>query len=86
MPNPEVPLPKSIKLLRAPIGAVIGRAPMKPGMLHTQLEALGHGATLARHSPPIPGCPLTASGTYAGRRELRRPRMAGLTSVPEEPS
>ena len=48
MPNPEVPLPAFIKLLRSPIGAVMVRAPMRPGMLHKQLEALGHGATLAR--------------------------------------
>ncbi|MBA2632087.1 MAG: alpha/beta hydrolase [Chloroflexi bacterium] len=47
-PNPEVPLPKFIKLLRSPIGAIMVRAPMKPGMLHKQLEALGHAATLAR--------------------------------------
>lgn len=47
-PNPEVPLPKFIKLLRSPIGSIMVRAPMKPGMLHKQLEALGHGATLAR--------------------------------------
>ena len=48
MPNPEVPLPKFIKLLRSPIGALMVRAPMSPKMLHKQLEALGHGATLAR--------------------------------------
>jgi pimeloyl-ACP methyl ester carboxylesterase len=48
MPSPDVPLPKFIKLLRSPIGAIMVRAPMKPGMLHKQLEALGHGATLAR--------------------------------------
>ena len=44
MPNPEVPLPAFIKLLRSPIGAIMVRAPMRPGMLHKQLEALGHGA------------------------------------------
>jgi len=48
MPNPDVPMPKFIKLLRSPIGAIMVRVPMKPGMLHKQLEALGHGATLAR--------------------------------------
>lgn len=48
MPSPDVPLPKFIKLLRSPIGAIMVRMPMKPGMLHKQLEALGHGATLAR--------------------------------------
>ena len=48
MPSPDVPLPKFIKLLRSPIGAIMVRVPMKPGMLHKQLEALGHGATLAR--------------------------------------
>ena len=48
MPHPDVPIPKFIKLLRSPIGAIMVRAPMKPAMLHKQLEALGHGATLAR--------------------------------------
>ena len=48
MPNPEVPLPRFIKLLRSPVGAVMVRAPMRPNMLHKQLEALGHAATLAR--------------------------------------
>ena len=48
MPNPEVPLPAFIKLLRSPIGAVMVRAPMRPAMLRKQLEALGHGTTLGR--------------------------------------
>ncbi len=48
MPSPDVPLPRFIKLLRSPIGAIMVRVPIKPGMLHKQLAALGHGATLAR--------------------------------------
>lgn len=48
MPNPQVPLPRFIKLLRSPVGAVMVRAPMRPSMLQKQLEALGHAATLAR--------------------------------------
>ena len=48
MPNPEVPLPRFIKLLRSPVGAVMVRAPMRPSMLQKQLEGLGHAATLAR--------------------------------------
>jgi pimeloyl-ACP methyl ester carboxylesterase len=46
--NAEVPTPTFIKLLRSPVGAVIVRLPMKPGMLRKQLEGLGHGASAAR--------------------------------------
>ena len=48
MPNRDVPLPTFIKLLRSPLGAVMVRLPMGPGMIRKQLEALGHGATLSR--------------------------------------
>jgi 2-hydroxy-6-oxonona-2,4-dienedioate hydrolase len=48
MPNPDVPLPTFIKLLRSPIGALMVRMPMKEGMLRKQLAALGHAGTVER--------------------------------------
>jgi pimeloyl-ACP methyl ester carboxylesterase len=48
IPNREVELPTVIKLLRSPLGALMVRVPMRRGMLRKQLQALGHGATLAR--------------------------------------
>lgn len=47
MPHPDVPLPTFIRLLRSPVGALMVRMPMNDGMLRKQLEALGHGSTLA---------------------------------------
>ena len=48
MPNAEVPLPRFIKLLRSPVGALMVRLPMREGMVRKQLAALGHGASLER--------------------------------------
>lgn len=47
-PEREIAIPPFIKLLRSPIGAIIVRLPMRPGMLRRQLEAIGHSETLAR--------------------------------------
>jgi 2-hydroxy-6-oxonona-2,4-dienedioate hydrolase len=47
-PIRSLELPTFIKLLRSPIGALMVRIPMKPGMLRGQLKALGHGAALER--------------------------------------
>jgi 2-hydroxy-6-oxonona-2,4-dienedioate hydrolase len=47
-PEREIPIPRFIKVLRSPIGALIVRLPMRPGMLRKQLEAIGHGETVER--------------------------------------
>ena len=46
-PTAEVPVPKFIRLLRSPIGALIVRAPLSEGGLRSQLKAIGHADTLA---------------------------------------
>ena len=46
-PSVHIPVPKFVKLLSSPIGALIVRMPMSPKMLHSQLEAIGHGPSLA---------------------------------------
>ena len=45
-PTVEVPVPRFIRLLRSPIGAVIVRAPLSAGALRSQLRAIGHAASL----------------------------------------
>lgn len=47
-PEREIPIPRFIRLLRSPVGALIVRLPIRPGMLRKQLESIGHGPTLAR--------------------------------------
>ncbi len=47
MPNTELGVPRFIKLLSSPIGAIMVRAPMSPKMLRSQLEAIGHGPSVA---------------------------------------
>lgn len=47
-PEQEIAIPQFIKLLRSPIGALIVRLPMRPGMLRKQLDGIGHGESLAR--------------------------------------
>jgi len=47
MPNTEIGVPRFIKLLSSPIGAIMVRAPMSPKMLRSQLEAIGHGPSVA---------------------------------------
>jgi pimeloyl-ACP methyl ester carboxylesterase len=47
MPNREIGVPPFIKLLSSPIGAIIVRLPMSPKMLRSQLEAVGHGPSVA---------------------------------------
>jgi len=47
MPNSEIGVPRFIKLLSLPIGAIIVRVPMSPKMLRSQLEAVGHGPSVA---------------------------------------
>jgi pimeloyl-ACP methyl ester carboxylesterase len=47
MPNSEIGVPRFIKLLSSPIGAIMVRAPMSPKMLRSQLEAIGHGPSVA---------------------------------------
>jgi pimeloyl-ACP methyl ester carboxylesterase len=46
-PAADVPVPKFIRLLRSPIGALIVRAPLSAGALRSQLRAIGHSRTLA---------------------------------------
>ena len=46
-PSADVPIPRFIKLLASPLGAVMVRIPMSPKMTRSQLEAIGHGAGVA---------------------------------------
>ena len=46
-PNADVPIPRFIRLLASPLGAVMVRIPMSPKMTRSQLEAIGHGAGIA---------------------------------------
>ena len=46
MPHSEIGVPRFIKLLSSPIGAVIVRVPMSGGMLESQLRAVGHGPSV----------------------------------------
>ena len=46
-PAVEVPVPRFIRLLRSPIGALIVRAPLSEGALRSQLQAIGHATTMA---------------------------------------
>ena len=46
-PSDDVPIPRFIRLLASPLGAVIVRIPMSPKMARSQLEAIGHGAGVA---------------------------------------
>jgi pimeloyl-ACP methyl ester carboxylesterase len=47
MPNSEIGVPRFIKLLSSPIGAVMVRVPMSRKMLESQLRAVGHGPGVA---------------------------------------
>jgi pimeloyl-ACP methyl ester carboxylesterase len=47
MPNREIGVPRFIKLLSSPIGAIMVRIPMSQKMLRSQLEAVGHGRSVA---------------------------------------
>jgi pimeloyl-ACP methyl ester carboxylesterase len=47
MPNREIGVPRFIKMLSSPIGAIMVRIPMTPKMLRSQLEAVGHGPGVA---------------------------------------
>jgi pimeloyl-ACP methyl ester carboxylesterase len=47
MPDSEIGVPTFIKLLTSPLGAVMVRAPMTARMLRSQLEAIGHGRSVA---------------------------------------
>ena len=46
-PHADVPVPRFIRLLASPLGAVIVRIPMSPKMARSQLEAIGHGTGVA---------------------------------------
>lgn len=45
-PTQEIEVPKFIKLLRSPLGALIVRLPMRRRMLEQQLVGLGHGPSV----------------------------------------
>ena len=47
MPHSAIGVPRFIKLLSSPIGAVIVRVPMSRKMLQSQLRAVGHGPSVA---------------------------------------
>jgi pimeloyl-ACP methyl ester carboxylesterase len=47
MPHREIGVPRFIKLLSSPLGAIIVRIPMSPKMLRSQLQAIGHGPSVA---------------------------------------
>lgn len=47
MPHSEIGVPRFIKLLSSPLGAVIVRVPMSRKMLESQLRAVGHGPSVA---------------------------------------
>jgi pimeloyl-ACP methyl ester carboxylesterase len=46
-PLADLPVPRFIRLLASPVGALLVRTPSSPRMLRGQLGALGHGASLA---------------------------------------
>lgn len=46
-PMRGVPVPRFVKLLASPLGSVIARMPFTPKMARSQLEAVGHAASLA---------------------------------------
>jgi pimeloyl-ACP methyl ester carboxylesterase len=47
MPHRETGVPRFIKVLSSPIGAIMVRLPMSARMLRSQLEAVGHGPSVA---------------------------------------
>lgn len=47
MPNRELGVPRFIKLLSSPIGAIMVRVPMSTKMLRSQVQAIGHGSSVA---------------------------------------
>ncbi len=47
MPHREIGVPRFIKLLSSPIGAIMVRVPMSAKMLRSQLQAVGHGPSVA---------------------------------------
>lgn len=46
-PIVDLPIPKFIRMLVSPLGAVIVRLPLSPKTARSQLEAIGHGPSLA---------------------------------------
>lgn len=46
-PTVDLPVPRFIRLLSSPIGALMVRVPMSPKMIRSQLAALGHEGSLA---------------------------------------
>jgi pimeloyl-ACP methyl ester carboxylesterase len=46
MPDREIGVPRFIKLLSSPIGAIMVRIPMTSKMLRSQLAAVGHGPSV----------------------------------------
>jgi pimeloyl-ACP methyl ester carboxylesterase len=46
-PVADIPIPRFIRLLASPIGALLVRLPTSPGAQRSQLEAIGHGRSLA---------------------------------------
>jgi 2-hydroxy-6-oxonona-2,4-dienedioate hydrolase len=46
-PIAEVPVPRFIRLLASPLGGLMVRMPTPPGAQRSQLEAIGHGPSLA---------------------------------------
>ena len=47
MPHREIGVPRFIKLLSSPIGAIMVRVPMSAKMVRSQLQAVGHGPSVA---------------------------------------
>ena len=47
MPHSEIGVPRFIKLLSSPVGAIMVRVPMSRKMLESQLRAVGHGPGVA---------------------------------------
>jgi 2-hydroxy-6-oxonona-2,4-dienedioate hydrolase len=46
-PVVDLPVPRFIRMLASPLGAVIVRLPFSPKMARSQLEAIGHGPSVA---------------------------------------
>ena len=46
-PIVDLPIPRFIRLLASPVGALMVRLPFSPGMARSQLEAIGHGPGIA---------------------------------------
>jgi pimeloyl-ACP methyl ester carboxylesterase len=46
-PIMDIPIPRFIRLLTSPVGALMVRLPFSPRMARSQLEAIGHGPSVA---------------------------------------